>query len=238
MWNATRSVEPEWLDTLRPDDPRAVRSRRDLRRVNAWMLQSAVMARTLVASWPDEPPRTLLDLGTGDGTFMLRVARRVAPRWPDVTVLLLDRQNIVSAETLREFQALKWKVETIAADVPDFLAGPNVPAVDVITANLFLHHFPPEQLAPMLARAARRTRLFVACEPRRAPLALVASRLLWAIGCNDVSRHDAVVSVRAGFNGDELSSLWPDKAGWELHEHAAMLFTHCFAARRTARTIT
>ena len=88
------------------------------------------------------------------------------------------------------------------------------------------------QLTRLLAHVARTAPLFVACEPRRAPLALAGSRMLWAIGCNDVSRHDAVVSVHAGFTGTELSALWPERAGWRLHEQAAGLFSHCFVARR------
>jgi len=79
---------------------------------------------------------------------------------------------------------------------------------------------------------AQRTDVLAACEPRRAHLALAASHLVWAIGCNDVSRHDAVVSVHAGFKDGEMSASWPAMKGWELHEWPAMLFTHCFVARR------
>lgn len=232
MWKITRCVEPEWLDALPADDPRAVRSRRDLRWINACMLQSAIMARALTRSGVYRQPCTLLDLGAGDGTFMLRVAQRLASVWPDVTVILLDRQNIISAETRRSFRALQWNVETISADAFDFLEHAPLSQVDIVTANLFLHHFSREPLARLLALAANRTRLFVACEPRRAPHALTTSRLLWAIGCNAVSRHDALVSVCAGFSGSELSSLWPANGEWIIHEQLAIPFSHCFVARR------
>jgi hypothetical protein len=56
--------------------------------------------------------------------------------------------------------------------------------------------------------------------------------LLWAIGCNSVTRHDALVSVRAGFSGDELSALWPDKKNWQLTERRAGPFSHLFIAQR------
>src|SRR5471030_2624950 len=111
MWSATRSVEREWLDVLPPDDPRAIRSRNDLKRINALMLQGAIMARSLTRTCGSNTPRNLLDLGSGDGTFMLRVARRLAPSWQNVTVTLLDQQNIVSAETLKQFRALRWNAE-------------------------------------------------------------------------------------------------------------------------------
>ena len=235
MWSVARVVRPEWLDSLPPDDPRAGRSRRDLRRINAWMQQAGIMAGVL-ASHCRRAPRTILDLGAGDGAFMLRVARRLASRWQGLTVILLDRHKIVSAETQRDFDAIGWRVETVAADVFEFLQQDNPTDVDVITTNLFLHHFPQAELARLLALAAQWTDVLAACEPSRAPLALAASQMVWAIGCNDVSRHDAVVSVRAGFNGDEISALWPKQNEWELHEWPAMLFTHCFVARRTGRT--
>jgi hypothetical protein len=227
-----RRVEPEWLDTLPADNPRAIRSRRDLRRVNAAMLQAGLMTRALIAHWRGPPPRTILDLGSGDGTFLLGVARRLAPRWPDVAVTLLDRQNIVSAKTVADFEALRWKAKPAAADVFEFLA--QAAPVDIVTANLVLHHFNAPRLGQLLARAAQRASLVVACEPRRGRFGLLSSRMLWAIGCNDVTRHDAAVSVRAGFNGQELSALWPGHEPWTLREGAAGLFTHRFVAERQA----
>jgi hypothetical protein len=227
-----RCVEPEWLDELSPEDPRAIRSRHDMQRVNRWMQQVGIMQRALTGSCGQIAPRVLLELGAGDGTFMLKLARRLAQHWKNVKVVLLDRQNIVSHETREGFKALEWEVETTTADVFDFLEQAKHQAVDVITANLFLHHFQHERLTQLLLQAARITDLFVACEPRRAALALTGSRLLWAIGCNQVSRHDAVVSVRAGFAGQELSTLWPEQTNWRLREQAAGLFTHCFVAHR------
>ena len=173
---------------------------------------------------------------TGRARGCIGVARRLASRWQGLTVILLDRHKIVSADTQRDFDAIGWRVETVAADVFEFLQQDNPTDVDVITTNLFLHHFPQAELARLLALAAQWTDVLAACEPSRAPLALAASQMVWAIGCNDVSRHDAVVSVRAGFNGDEISALWPKRKEWELHEWPAMLFTHCFVARRTGRT--
>jgi hypothetical protein len=65
-------------------------------------------------------------------------------------------------------------------------------------------------------------------------VSLAGSHLLGLIGCNDVTRHDAVLSVHAGFRGTELSELWreaqPD--GWTLRESAAGPFGHLFSASR------
>ena len=226
-----RRLEPEWLDELPPDDPRAMRSRRDLKRINGWMLQTGIMARLLRANC--KPPQRFIELGTGDGSFMLAVARRLAKHWPSVSLSFVDRQDIVTPDTHAAFRNLGWRSQSVTADVFDYLARPGERA-DIVTANLFLHHFEDDDLRRLLAGVAATTSCFIACEPLRSPRALWGSRMLFVIGCNDVSRHDAVVSVRAGFRERELSALWPQKPGWWLQESAALPFTHTFVARRDA----
>ena len=220
-----RALVPELLDLLPADDPRAIASRRDLAFINIIMRQAAIMAKALAAR---PAPRVLADLGSGDGRFLLSVARRLARRWPSVTVLICDRQNIVSDQTQVAFARLGWRCEVRQGDIFDTL-----PDADIITANLFLHHFEEEALARLLALAASRAPHFIACEPRRNAFALLGSKLLWALGCNDVTRHDAVASVRAGFTNLDLASLWPQdvlQRRWRLDERVAFPFTHLFTA--------
>jgi 1,6-anhydro-N-acetylmuramate kinase len=225
-----RQVEAEWLDELSADDPRAVRSRHDLVRLNRWMLQGSIMARAL-RKHAAPRPRRLLDLGGGDGSFMLGVARRLASRWSGLSVTLLDRKDIVSRQTRAAFAALGWDLDTTSADVFEYFETASLSDVDIITANLFLHHFSDDQLRRLFTQAARTSALFVACEPRRSKFTVEVGRMLWVIGCNDVTVHDGVASARAGFSGRELSALWPSEGGRHLREHPAGLFSHCFVAR-------
>ena len=226
-----RRVEPEWLDELPAEDPRAVASRRDLTRVNRIMGNAGILGRMILEASSGRSPRRVVELGAGDGRFLLDVARRLAPRWPGVSVGLLDRREAVHPETRAAFAALGWTVEVITADVFDWLEQSEA-QTDILVANLFLHHFQPGPLTKLLALAARRTKLLAACEPRRSAVALAASRLLGCIGYNDVTRHDAVVSVRAGFAGTELSGWWPVGSEWRLREEGARLFSHAFVATR------
>ncbi|HTY88949.1 MAG TPA: hypothetical protein VMB80_15995 [Candidatus Acidoferrum sp.] len=226
----TRIIEPEWLDELPADDPDAVRSRRDLHRVNAWMRHYDLMAGALQNQLDSRPAKHLVELGAGDGDFLLQVARKLAPNCSNLNVTLLDRQDLVQPETLSGFASLGWHAEAVAADVFEW-SRTGQPA-DVVVANLFLHHFYDISLAGLLGAIAGRARLFIALEPRRAFWPLFCSRLLWGIGCGPVTQHDAVLSVRAGFEGDELSRLWPAGAHWQLSERPAGLFSHLFLARR------
>jgi hypothetical protein len=223
----SRTLEPEWLDLLAADDPRARGSRRDLARINFVMRQQAIMTRLLR---PLAAPRRLADLGSGDGCFLLGVARRMARYWPRVTALIVDRHDIVSPQTRRGFAAVGWTCESITGDIFETL--PHLDA-DIVTANLFLHHLDELALARLLRLTALKARDFVACEPRRSSAALLASRMVFALACNAVTQHDALASVRAGFAARELSCLWPD-GSWHLHERQALPFTHIFTARRDA----
>ena len=52
-----RLVQPELLDTLPPDDPLAIGSRRDLHRINWWMRNHAIVASALQSHLPRAPDR-------------------------------------------------------------------------------------------------------------------------------------------------------------------------------------
>ena len=230
-----RIVQPEMLDSLLPGDPRAIRSRRDLHRVNAWMANHTIMAKALQNNLSRSASRQITELGAGDGNFQLRVAQKIFQNRPGMKVTLLDLQPNVSAGTLAAFATLGWPAESVVADVFNWPESSDVGGA--VIANLFLHHFENARLGELLRLISLRAKIFIALEPRRARWPLFCSRLLWAIGCNDVTRHDAVVSVRAGFNGEEISALWPDKTQWQLTEQSAGAFSHLFIAQKRAAGI-
>jgi hypothetical protein len=224
-----RRVEAELLDVLPADDPAAVRSRRDLRLLNEIMLHPGIMARRMLRHAVDTP-RRIIELGAGDGSLMLRLGRRLARHWPGVAIVLVDQKDAVPSETRKAIAKLGWRENQVTQDVFEYLA--KAESADIVITNLFLHHFDPSRIAEVFKRCAKLAPLFVALEPRRAALPLLGSRLVGLLGCNYVSRHDAVASVRAGFRDRELSALWPKQQGWTLDEGSAGLWTHCFVARK------
>lgn len=228
-----RTVEPETLDQLAETDPRAIRSRLDLRRVNRVMGTLSILLRAVdgVLAGNGTVPRRVAEIGAGDGSLLLRLARQRTRRWPRVTVTFVDRQAVVAPQTQEGLASLGWQSEVVTADVFAWLCRSPESRYDLIVANLFLHHFEDAALSHLLAGIAARTHAFVACEPRRAWLSLAGSHLLGLLGCNDVTRRDAVLSVRAGFNGTELTSLWPPATGWRIEDGPAGMFTQVFTAR-------
>lgn len=232
-----RRVQAEILDELPADDPRAIQSRRDLQKVNTFMGHAGLVTRAVRGA--PAPPRLLVELGSGDGTFLLQVARRLGPRLrpsgfgdagSPMRAVLVDRRPSLNAATLDGFAAAGWDIDIFESDVFEWLCRPRAETADVTVVNLFLHHFRDGELANLLNLAAQQTRRFVACEPRRSRMSLAGASLLRLMGCNDVTMHDADVSVRAGFRDRELSSLWPPDDGWQLTERRAGLFSHKFIA--------
>ena len=231
----TRVLEPETLDHLAPDDPVAQRSRRDLRRVNAFMGARRILARAMERAVGDATARPLriLELGCGDGRLLLGVAKHRGDRWPRARLDLLDRQPIVDAATIAAYAAAGWQAQPVIADVMDWAGGDDDERWDLVVANLFLHHFDAEPLRRLLSACARRADALAACEPRRSRFALAASHLIFFLGANAVTRHDGVLSVRAGFVGAELGAAWPGAAAaWRVEEYDDGLFTHCLVASR------
>jgi len=227
-----RVVLPELLDVLPPQDSSALRSRRDLRRLNALMGHAKIMAGALQEDIPSPGVQELVELGAGDGHFLLSVARRLNGRWRGTRAIFVDRLNTLDPQTCDQLSRRGWSVKAEIAEAAAWLRDAPPEKSRTIVSNLFFHQFQTEELIEMLRLAAGSASRVIALEPRRSWLPRFCGRWLWVIGCGPVTRHDAHISIRAGFAGSELSALWPDKKNWMLTERPAGLFSHLFIARR------
>jgi hypothetical protein len=152
----------------------------------------------------------------------------------------------VTPQTLAAYQAAGWSAQACVADALAWAdshagqaacdgcrPGPAGGRWDLVIVNLFLHHFEGAALAKLLGGIERSADRFIACEPARSRLALVGSHLIGFIGAGPVTREDAVLSVHAGFQGGDISTVWPGAAtAWDTTEQGAGLFSHCFVAQR------
>lgn len=192
-----RRLEPEWLDSLDADDPRAVRARRDLRVINAlmgnegWILRQVSQRRGMAG-------RGIVEIGSGDGHLLHRLARY----GPATGCDLAPRPVGLPSE-------IHWKQGDLFATNEPITGG-------LLVANLVLHHFDEKGLRRIGGIAAGfETILFV--EPHRSRGGLALARLLLPF-MSEVTRHDMPVSIHAGFAKGELARDLGLSSGWSVTE--------------------
>lgn len=196
-----RSVIPEILDHLPADDPEAMRSRRDLRRINFLMGNERWVCRT-VEKFHTVARRGIVEIGAGDGHLCGKLAR-------------LFPQAAVSAYDLAPRP--EGLPERVLWQRGDLFTMPPPADGGVLVANLFLHHFERGPLES-LGRWADGFDAMVFSEPDRARLPHVLGGLMhpWI---NRVTKHDMHVSITAGFTGGEIASfLGLDPVRWQVRE--------------------
>ncbi len=230
-----RRVTPEILDELPASDPRARRSRA---RPAAHQPDHGRgdLAQARAQRTAADRPRTRSSSSvraTGRSRYGSRAAS--ASAWLGTHLTLLDLEPIVAQKTADAIRAGGWTLEVVAARRAR-LARARPDRTESASCSRICSCITSRASAStrLLGGIAARADAFVCCEPRRSRFALAGSRLLGLIGCNDVTRHDAVVSVQAGFRDGEIGAAWRGAVagGWALTESAAGAFSHLFVARR------
>ena len=129
-----RVVEPELLDGLTESDPAAQRSRRDLQRVHRVMGTRGILLKAWRAAMPTAMeggrPLQVLELGAGDGSLLLGIARALPAGAPAVQLTLLDRQRLLTPALVADYAVCGWQVRAQTVDVLDWADGaPGVPVL-------------------------------------------------------------------------------------------------------------
>jgi len=182
----SRTLKPELLDALPPEDRDAIDSRRDLRHFNR-VMGNAVWFRAQLPVFV-RPGERILELGAGTGEIRSAVKR------PDLSWDGLDL-----APRPADWPPTATWYQT---DVRDFDGWSDY---DVILANLFLHHLDDPTLVRLGGRMRAHARVILCSEPARARRWQWLFRgLCLMVRANHVSRHDGHVSIEAGFRNDEL----------------------------------
>lgn len=203
-----RRVTPELLDSLPPDAPEAVATRRDIRRFNS-LLGGFRWLRASLASLL-RPGERVVELGAGDGAL----ARHLAP-------LLRERgAGYIGVDLAPRPPDLP---DDLGWEQADLRTCDALGSADVIVANLILHHFDDRDLADLGRRV--RARALLASETARRRRFRLAVRLLGPL-LHPVSRHDARVSVEAGFRGEELASLLRPEGVWSWSCRTTLFGAH------------
>lgn len=180
-----RKLTPELLDSLAHDDPGAVRSRRDLARINRFMGNDSWIIRCVGST-----PSHITEIGAGEG-------------------ILLNQLSSLHPEVKMDAYDLAPRPEHLSNKVHwhqgDLLNQPPPKTGGVLIANLFLHHFTDEQLTAFAPWLEGFDTLIIN-EPLRTRMSLFFGRAAYPF-INSITRHDMRVSIEAGFVESELPRL-------------------------------
>lgn len=147
----------------------------------------------------------MVELGAGDGSF---------------TRKLLEKSISEGEVTGLDFQAAplafggSWKSGDLFQSLPT-VSG------ETVIANLILHHFENDRLRELGGLLENRKRL-IFVEPWRSKLSLAEGGLLFPL-VNDVTRHDMMISIHAGFLPGELPALLDPEGRWNWKEEVSLL---------------
>lgn len=195
-----RKVIPEILDGLTVDDPRAIRSRRDLRIINALMGNERWVVRQLEKHSGLD---TVSELGAGRGELITRL-------------------------TTAGWQCHGYDLQPEPANLPvsaiwstgDFFEFLEQDQSAAVVGSLILHHFEEPELAK-LGELLSSKKLLIFSEPLRSSLAIAEGYLLFPL-VNAVTKFDMMTSIRAGFLPGELPAKLGLEDDWEWHEKATV----------------
>jgi ubiquinone/menaquinone biosynthesis C-methylase UbiE len=194
-----RATDPESLDEGVPEDE-ALKSLRDLRRVNRWLGGRRAIA---AACRPFlRPGARLLDVGCGSADLPAWLAGR-DPRPGLVVGLDLKWLHVRQAPAV------------VRAVVGDVRALPFPPlSFDVVTASLFLHHFDEGEAPDVLRRLFALARgALVVNDLHRAQVPWLFGRAVFPFAFESrVSVEDGLLSIRRAFRPRELRQAF-ERAG-------------------------
>lgn len=210
-----RILEPELLDSLPPQDPDAMHSRRDLRLTNRILGNHRWLTRTLRPLLRER--EVALELGAGTGELGQRLAAH----------------NVLTDGIDRCPRPNNWPGDRSwhVADLRHFDGYDRYP---VIFGNLIFHHFDERELAHLGEILQQHARVIVACEParRRSSQRLFAT-IAPLLRANRVTLHDAHISIAAGFVGDELPrALGLAPSVWDCRCTTTLLGSYQMVAQR------
>lgn len=153
-------------------------------------------------TWDPQRTYRVLDVGSGAGDMALALARWARSSGHRLRIDAVDRHPLI-VDLARERCSDYSEIAVSSHDVLELEDAGH----DYVHASQFVHHFPDEEVVPLLTHLLGLCRQKVVVNDLvRAPLAYL-STWLFTLWTSHVFRHDARLSVRRGFKVDELGRL-------------------------------
>jgi len=199
------------------DDPAADRaeleaSLRFIRKINVRLGGAQALVGKLARwskSWPTDRPVTLLDIATGSADIPLACRRWAQRAGFDLRITAIDR-HATTLDLAREHVGGAEGVggiELVEADALKLIDRFEPESFDYVHAGMFLHHLPEIEVMTVLRIMDRLARAGIVWNDLVRSRVGVAAIRVMTTGQPEMVRHDAKVSVEAGFTPSEVREL-------------------------------
>ena len=192
---------------------------RDIRWTNRWLGGVASIRRGLspyLRTPAGGRALRILDVGTGEADLPRHLVRHCRHQQIPIEIVAVDSDRYtveIAAEACREFPEIKV-IQGDAFSLPE-IESP----IDLVTASMFLHHFPENDVILLLREFLRVAGRAVVIND------LLRHRLPWAFisvaatltGRSAMYRHDAPLSVLRGFTDSEFRALCKETGATVAH---------------------
>lgn len=214
--------KPELMDLPSPDGKLLREDLKNLERLNRHFGGTRAVLNLLNKIARNLPSFCLIDFCTGYGDLPRNMARWAREHGKKATIIAVDFQW----PTLEIAQAATPKSDRVFYVQADVRHSPfKNNAADMVFCALALHHFSNDDATQILREGRRMAKRHVACfDLKRGRRAYAAVWLLTQfILRSPMTRHDARLSVRRSFTGNELKNLavladwrsfWHDNLPW------------------------
>ena len=198
-----RSTEMELMDTPNVDGESLKMALSDINRCNIWLGGAAITRRAVRNLIKNHPKKsyTILDVGCGDG-FMLRYLanslKNSGVTFNFVGVDVNDAILRIANEEAQGMDNIHFKNVNIMSD--------HGMECDIVTCTLMLHHLEEEEIPLYLEKFAEMAKLGVVINDlQRSPFAHSLFKVFSSVFLrSSIARNDGLVSIRRGFQKDEL----------------------------------
>jgi hypothetical protein len=215
-----RSVQAEILDTLDPNEPQAIRNRKELEKINHWMGNYRWIFKALSHFHP-QVRKELIEIGAmGSPLPQYLKCSTSAGKW-----------NYTGLDLVPAPSAYPNRCHWVQQPVESYEGWRRH---KVLVSNFLLHQLEPQALQKLGTKMAKHLDLIVCNEPYRHPFFHFAANLLFRLfGYSETTQHDGLVSIRAGFKWGELPAmLGLQERNWNVMQSVTLLGSYRMVAIR------
>ena len=204
-----RRCAPELMDDPGTDRGDLERSLRFIRSVNRRLggVQAALgHLQRWSAGWPSDETIRIIDIGTGSADIPLAIATWASRCDRRVHITAVDAHP-TTLDLARAHVGDRADIELVLADARELTDRYEAGGFDYAHAGMFLHHLGDIEVMTVLRQMDRlTTRGLIWNDLVRGALEKLAIRII-TLGRPAMVRHDALVSVAAGFTKPEALDL-------------------------------